>query len=111
MKVGNLEAIRDFTDVRDVVRAYLLAVQKCDPGDVYNICSGKGYSIQQLLDMLLASSTVPIKVEQDPSRMRPSDVPLLVGDCSKFRAKTGWEPEIPFEQTVKDLLNYWRERV
>jgi len=111
ISVGNLDAKRDFTDVRDMVRAYWLALEKCDPGDVYNISSGKMYSISQVLDILLGMTTVKVDVKQDPSRMRPSDVPMLVGDSSKFRAKTGWEPHIPFEQTLADILTYWRERV
>lgn len=109
--VGNLDAKRDFTDVRDMVSAYWLALEKCDPGEVYNICSGKMYTIGELLDILLGMTTVKVDVRQDPSRMRPSDVPVLLGDSSKFRTKTGWEPRIPFEQTLADILAYWRERV
>ena len=112
MKVGNLEAIRDFTDVRDVVRAYWQAVTRAEHGKTYNICSGKGVKIKDMLDMLLGMSTTKdIEVRQDPERMRPSDVPVLIGDCSRFTEKTGWKPEIPFEQTMKDLLEFWRERV
>ncbi len=110
--VGNLEAKRDFSDVRDVVKAYWLSLQKCDFGEVYNICSGKARSMQEVLDMVLKMSKVKdIEVRQDPARMRPSDVPILQGDCTKFKEKTGWKPEIPFEKTMEDLLNYWRERV
>lgn len=112
ISVGNLEAKRDFSDVRDVVRAYWLAAEKCEPGEVYNICSEKSRTIQSMLDLLVGFSTSKnIKVEQDPLRMRPSDVELLLGDCSKFRKQTGWKPEIPFEKTMEDLLNYWREIV
>lgn len=111
IKVGNLEAIRDFTDVRDMVRGYWFAATKGEPGDVYNICSGKGYRIREILDILLSLSKVKVKVEVDPGRLRPSDVPVLIGDNTKFREKTGWSPQIPFEKTVEDLLNYWRERV
>lgn len=111
LKVGNLESYRDFTDVRDMVRAYLLSVQKCDAGDVYNISSGKAWQIQKVVDMLIEMSKITITIEQDPARMRPSDVELLLGDSTKFRKKTGWEPVISFEQTLKDLLDYWRERV
>jgi len=109
---GNLEAIRDFTDVRDIVRAYELAVLKCDPGQVYNICSGsKGtFSIAQVLELLVALSTAKIQLRKDPRRMRPSDVPVLEGDASKFSEATGWEPTIPFEQTLRDILEYWRSR-
>lgn len=111
MRVGNLEARRDFTDVRDVVRAYWMSLEHCTPGEVYNIASGKAWTIQEILDMLLDLSDVDIAVEQDPARLRPSDVPLLLGDSSKFRAATGWEPEIPFETTARDLLEFWRQRV
>lgn len=109
--VGNLEAKRDWTDVRDIVKAYLLSVQKCEPGEVYNICSEKTIRVGDMLDMLLSMSKVKIKVEQDKERMRPSDVEILLGDCSKFRKVTGWRAQIPFEKTMEDLLNYWRERV
>jgi len=110
VRVGNLDARRDFTDVRDVVRAYWLALEKGEPGEVYNIASGKAWTIREMLDMLLGMSKAKIKVEQDPARMRPSDVPVLLGDASKFRERTGWTPEIPFERTITDLLAYWRER-
>lgn len=106
--VGNLEAKRDFTDVRDMVRAYWLATEKCEDGDVYNIGSGKTYVMQDMLDMLLGMSKVKVKVEVDPARLRPSDVPILLADASKFVKQTGWQPRIPFEQTLMDLLNYWR---
>lgn len=108
--VGNLNAQRDFLDVRDVVRAYWLALQKCAFGEVYNICSGKARTIQEVLEMLLSMTDKRIEVRQDPSRMRPSDVELLLGDCSKFKKITGWKATIPFEKTLKDLLDYWRER-
>ena len=111
IRVGNIEAIRDFTDVRDMVRAYWLAVTKGTPGEVYNIATGKGIRIREMLDRLLALSRVEVKVEVDPDRLRPSDVEILIGDSSKFRADTGWEPRIPFEQTLEDLLGYWRERL
>jgi GDP-4-dehydro-6-deoxy-D-mannose reductase len=111
LKVGNLEAVRDFTDVRDMVRAYWLAVNKATPGEVYNIASGVPITIRELLDRLLALSTAKIKVEQDPARMRPSDVEILIGDFSKFRNETGWEPQVPFEKTLQDTLDYWRDRL
>lgn len=109
--VGNLDAQRDWTDARDMVKAYLLSVEKCDPGDVYNICTGKAVVIKDMLNMLIVMSKVKVEVVQDASRMRPSEVPVLIGDNTKFVAKTGWKPEIPFEKTMEDLLNYWRERV
>jgi GDP-4-dehydro-6-deoxy-D-mannose reductase len=109
--VGNLEAIRDFTDVRDTVQGYYLALEKGKPGDVYNVATGKGYRIREMLDILIAMAKVKVKVEPDPKRMRPSDVELLLGDATKLRAETGWQPRIPFEQTMNDLLDYWRARV
>lgn len=109
--VGNLDAQRDFTDVRDIVRAYWLSLEKCDFGEVYNICSEKARTIRSVLDLLLSKTDKKIEIKQDPSRMRPSDVEILLGDCSKFKAKTGWRVEIPFEKTMEDLLNYWRERI
>jgi GDP-4-dehydro-6-deoxy-D-mannose reductase len=111
VNVGNLDAQRDYTDVRDMVRGYYLAVQKCTPGEIYNICSGKTWTIKWVLDYLLSQSKVKIEVKPDPERMRPSDVEILLGDNTKFKSATGWAPEIPFEQTLTDLLNYWRERV
>lgn len=113
IEVGNLDTERDWTDVRDMVRGYLLSVEKGEPGEVYNICSEKAVRIKDMLDMLLSMSRVKskIKIKPDKSRMRPSDVPVLLGDCSKFRKKTGWKPERPFETTMKDLLDYWRELV
>ncbi|HUW21807.1 MAG TPA: GDP-mannose 4,6-dehydratase [Candidatus Bathyarchaeia archaeon] len=111
LKVGNLEAKRDFTDVRDVVRAYLLAVQKARPGEAYVIASGKTWQIKKVLEMLLGMSNIKVKIEQDPERMRPSDVPVLQGDSTKFRKATGWIPQIPFEKTLRDTLDYWRARM
>jgi len=111
MHVGNLTAKRDFTDVRDVVVAYNLALQKCDFGEAYNICSEKTRTMQDVLDMLLELTDVKIEIKQDQSRMRPSDVQILLGDSSKFRKKTGWKPTIPYEKTLEDTLNFWRERV
>ena len=109
--VGNLDAKRDYTDVRDMVQGYLVAVEKCEPGEVYNICSGTTIKIGDMLKLLLSYSKVKVETKEDPSRMRPSDVPVLLGDNSKFVAKTGWKTTIPFEKTMEDLLNYWRARV
>jgi GDP-4-dehydro-6-deoxy-D-mannose reductase len=111
IRVGNLEARRDFTDVRDMVRAYWLSLEKCRPGEVYNICSGRSYKISKVLDMLLGMAEKKIEVKADEKKFRPSDVSVLLGDSSRFRKETGWEPEISFEKTLKDILNYWRERV
>lgn len=111
MHVGNLQAKRDFTDIRDVVQAYVLALEHCEPGSVYNIGSGTARSVKQVLDLLLGMSKLLIQVKEDPARMRPSDVPVLICDSSKFYKKTGWRPRIPFEQTLFDLLTYWREKL
>ena len=109
--VGNLDAIRDFTDVRDIVRGYWLALEHCDPGDVYNICSGVGRKIRDVLDMLIGMTSKSVEVKVDECRLRPSDVPVLIGDNTKFREKTGWELTIPFEITLKEIYEYWLERV
>jgi GDP-4-dehydro-6-deoxy-D-mannose reductase len=108
IRVGNLDAVRDFTDVRDMVRAYWLAVTKGRPGEVYNIATGQGIVIREMLDKIIGMAQVEVKVETDPARLRPSDVEILIGDSSKFRADTGWEPRIPFDQTLRDLLDHWR---
>ena len=108
--VGDLNPKRDFTDVRDIVRAYWLSLEHCSLGEVYNVASGKAYRIKEVLKILLDNSGQDIEVVEDPERLRPSDVPLLLGDNSRFCKATGWIPEIPFEQTAKDLLDYWRER-
>jgi len=110
IRAGNLDARRDFSDVRDVVRAYWLSLEKGTPGEVYNICAGRAWTIREMLELLLGMTKVKVTIEQDPSRMRPSDVPVLLGDASRFKKQTGWEPRIPFEQTLRDLLEYWRER-
>lgn len=110
--VGDLSSQRDFTDVRDVVKAYYLAIMKCVPGEVYNICSETSRTIQEVLDTLIElTDSSGIKVKADPKRFRPTDVAVLRGDCSKFKKQTGWKPEIPFKKTVEDTLNYWREHV
>ncbi|MCX7643132.1 MAG: GDP-mannose 4,6-dehydratase, partial [Armatimonadetes bacterium] len=96
--------------VRDVVRAYWLALERGEPGEVYNICTGKAWSIKEVLDMLLSMVKVNVEIRQDPAKMRPSDVPVLVGDSTKFREQTGWMPQIPYEQTLHDMLDYWRSK-
>jgi len=109
--VGNLEVSRDFSDVRDIVRGYSLAVSQGQPGEVYNLGSERACSIGRLLEMLVGLSRVNLEVRQDPTRMRRADVPMVVSDCRKFRDRTGWQTLIPFEQSVLDVLGYWRERV
>ena len=110
VKVGNLDTARDFSDVRDIVRAYHLAVTQGEPGEVYNLASGRARSVQGLLETLLSLADTEIRVERDPARYRPVDVPEAYGSAEKFRQQTGWEPEIPFEQTLRDTLEYWREQ-
>jgi GDP-4-dehydro-6-deoxy-D-mannose reductase len=108
LRVGNLDAVRDFTDVRDVARAYRLAALRGSPGEVYNVCSGTGVAIRSLLDRLLDMTDREIAVRQDPARMRGADIPVQVGDPTKFRETTGWQPEIEIGQTLADLLSWWR---
>jgi GDP-4-dehydro-6-deoxy-D-mannose reductase len=109
--VGNLSARRDFTDVRDVVRAYYRVVTQGQPGEVYNIGSGRSRSIQGILDILVSLGRVAVRVEQDLARMRPSDTPEIRCDASKLQAVTGWEPTIPLEQSLRDVLDDWRVRI
>ena len=109
--VGNLSAKRDFTDVRDMVRAYVMLLEKGAPGEVYNIGAGVSHSAEELLDILIANAQKRIDVKVDPKKLRASDVPEIVADITKMQTLTGWRPEIPFEQTVKDILEYWRQIV
>ncbi len=111
IQVGNLSARRDFTDVRDVVRAYVLALEHGTPGEVYNIGSGESHSIQSLLDRMLQLSSVSITVEIDPARLRPSDVPDVICDATRLRAATGWQPRISLAQSLSDLLAFERTQV
>jgi GDP-4-dehydro-6-deoxy-D-mannose reductase len=109
--VGNLEAQRDFLDVRDVVRAYALVARAEFAGEVFNVASGVARPIQAVLDHLLRLTRVDVEVHQDPARLRPSDIPVLVGDASTLRAATGWRPDIAFEQSLADTLDDWRRRL
>lgn len=111
LQVGNLDAKRDFTDVRDMVRAYALALERGAAGQVYNIGRGRAWPIREVLDLLLAQSRAEIRIEQDPARLRPSDTPVLYCDASKFQQATGWEPAIPLEASLRDILDYWRQKV
>jgi hypothetical protein len=109
--VGNLKARRDYTNVRDVIAGYWQLLQGGEPGEVYNLCSGRAWAIQDVLDFMLAESTCrTIAVQEDPARLRPSDVPMLVGDGTKAHRAIGWTPKIPFEQTLRDILDFWRAR-
>jgi len=107
--VGNLEAVRDFSDVRDIVRGYAMLLERGRAGEVYNIGSGQGYSIRDLLQRLLAMTEETIAVSRDPERMRPSDVPVLIGDIRKITDHTGWKPEISMDTTLRDVLEDWRQ--
>ncbi|MGB2853542.1 MAG: GDP-mannose 4,6-dehydratase [Dehalococcoidia bacterium] len=109
--VGDLSSVRDWSDVRDVIKAYWLVTEMGTPGEVYNIGSGVGREVREMLDMLLGMSNVDIEVEVDHARLRPSDVKVLICDTTRFRKLTGWKPQIPFDKTLRDLLDYWRERV
>jgi GDP-4-dehydro-6-deoxy-D-mannose reductase len=108
LHVGNLEAKRDITDVRDTVRAYRLLMRRGHPGRPYNVCSGRAYRVADLLEMLIARARVPIRVEMDPARLRPSDTPVVLGSFARLASDTGWRPQIAIEQTLADLLDYWR---
>jgi GDP-4-dehydro-6-deoxy-D-mannose reductase len=108
--VGNLNARRDLTDVRDTIRAYQLILENGQSGRAYNVCSGRAISIGDLLDMLLARARVPIRVRVDTVRYRPHDIPVLVGDYTRISTELGWQPRIPLERTLDDLLEFWRTR-
>lgn len=110
ISVGNLDARRDLTDVRDTVRAYHLMAERARPGEVFNVCSGVAMPIRELLEKLIARARVPVSIAVDPARYRPNDSPLLLGDPARIRARLGWTPEIPIDQTIDDLLDYWRNR-
>lgn len=111
MNVGNLDSVRTFADVRDAVRAYWLLLEKCPPGEVYNIGGSRTMTVGEMLEMLKGMARCKIEHEVDPALLRPSDVTLQIPDISKFRAATGWEPEIPLEVTLRDLLDYHRNRI
>ncbi|GFP20395.1 GDP-4-dehydro-6-deoxy-D-mannose reductase, partial [Candidatus Hakubella thermalkaliphila] len=110
IQVGNLEPKRDFTDVRDVVRAYIELIRKGRPEQPYNVCSGRAYAIGEILEMLLAMSEKRIEVEVTQDRFRPSDLPILLGDNRRIREDTGWSPAISMEKSLRDLLDYWRAK-
>jgi GDP-4-dehydro-6-deoxy-D-mannose reductase len=110
VRTGDLSPRRDFTDVRDVVRAYRLLVERGAPGEAYNVCSGRDVAIQLIADHYASLATVAIRFELDPERLRPVDVPIVRGDNTKLCTATGWTPEIPFEQTLADVLQWWRDQ-
>jgi GDP-4-dehydro-6-deoxy-D-mannose reductase len=111
LRVGNLDARRDLTDVRDVVDAYVRLMEGAQPGRPYNICSGRAWRIGDLLDELLQMARTPVKVEVDESRLRPTDIPVIQGDATRMQADLGWWPRIPVEQTLQDTLDWWRSEV
>lgn len=108
LRVGNLAAKRDFTDVRDVVKAYVKLIQKGVPGETYNVGSGNAQEIRKILELIISLSDVDIKVEVDPNKIRPVDVPIIEADITKLNDLTGWTPQIKIEQTVQETLDYWR---
>jgi len=110
LTVGDLSPRRDFTDVRDVVRAYRLLMERGEPGEVYNVCSGVDLAVQELADQLVQQALVPLRLEVDPALLRPVELPVLRGSHDRLTAATGWEPEIPIGQTLTDLLEDWRSR-
>ena len=111
IKVGNVSVERDFTDVRDVVRAYVLLIEKGKMGEVYNVCSGRSYSLESMLKRLLSFTQKEISVRVDSRKLRKVDIPRLVGDNKKIKEAISWEPQIPIEQSLEELLDYWRQRV
>jgi GDP-4-dehydro-6-deoxy-D-mannose reductase len=111
LKVGNLDVQRDYTDVRDVVKAYVSVIEKGEPGKPYNVCRGTGFMLSDLLERYKSMARKKIKVQTDQSRMRPVDIPILTGSNKRLREDTGWEPEIDIETTLSDSLQYWRERL
>jgi len=110
LRVGNLEVTRDLSDVRDVVAAYLALLDRGRPGRAYNVCRGEGLRLADVVASLVARASVPISIEQDPARVRPADLPWLVGDPGAILADTGWRAEIPLEQTLDDVVEEWRQR-
>lgn len=108
--VGNLEARRDFCDVRDVIDGYLLAVERAEPGSIYNLASGSPVRIGDILEDLIGMARVPIEVRQDPARMRPAEISTMVGDASLARERLGWRPSVPFDETLAGILEFWRRQ-
>jgi len=111
IRVGSLEVRRDFSDVRDVVKAYVSLLEKGKKGEIYNVCSGRAVTLKNILHKLLSFSSKKIEVKVDPNRMRKADIPLLLGNNEKIKNELSWVPQIPLDQTLKELLDYWREKV
>lgn len=110
LELGNIDVKREFMNVRDVCNAYTLSIERCEPGNIYNISSDRGYTIREALDIFAKQSKVTFDVKTDPSRMRKVDIPVLIGDGSKFAGLTGWKQTVAFEKTIESLLNYWRAK-
>lgn len=106
--LGNLNSKRDFSDIRDAVRAYCMVLEQARAGEVYNVCSGTAVALADIVEMFRALSNTKVEIVQDPSRVRSDEIPEICGDATKIHADTGWKPEISLEQTIKDLLDYWR---
>jgi GDP-4-dehydro-6-deoxy-D-mannose reductase len=106
--MGNLDSQRDIMDVRDTVRAYHAMMTSARPGIPYNVCSATAIPVRRLVELMVSKARVPVKIEQDPARFRPNDTRLIVGHHGRLSKDTGWEPDIPLERTVDDLLDYWR---
>jgi GDP-4-dehydro-6-deoxy-D-mannose reductase len=111
IKVGNLEVTRDYMDVRDTVQAYLAILSKGKPGQAYNVCSGRGYKLAELLDIITSFCSKKIDVISDPSRFRPVDIPILIGSPERLKHDTGWEQKIPIELTLRNMYDYWIENL
>jgi GDP-4-dehydro-6-deoxy-D-mannose reductase len=111
VEVGNLQVVRDFTDVRDIVRAYRLLIERGAPGEIYHIGTGRDLTLSQLLDMIVKCARIPVEVRVDPARIRAVDSPRLLCNASKMHAATGWSPRIPIEKTLSDMLDYWRTEI
>jgi len=111
IELGNIEAKREFMNVQDIIDAYTLAIKKCKPGEIYNISSNNGYTVAEAIEIFKKSSKKEFEIKVDPSRVRKDDIPVLIGNGSKFSDLTGWQPKIKFKKTIEDLLNYWRAKI
>ncbi|MBA7479516.1 GDP-6-deoxy-D-mannose reductase [subsurface metagenome] len=111
IELGNIKVKREFMNIDDIINAYILAIEKCKPGNIYNISSNKGYTIGKAIEIFKKLSRVKFEVKTDPSKIRKIDIPILIGNGDKFSKLTGWEPIVKFEKTIKDLLNYWRAKL
>ncbi len=111
LELGNINVRREFMNIKDIISAYALAIEKCKPGNIYNISSNKGYTIAEALEIFKKLSKVKFEVKTDPAKVRKVDIPILVGNGKKFKQLTGWKPKFKFEKTIEDLLNYWRAKI